>query len=110
PLAIRRRPVDAEEGTKVLLLPTITDHGADDHVESYRVDWGDGTVETHTVDPKNVAGTLNAVHTYADGPAAYHAAVTLVTQEDGAFPQTGSIEVNVHDVPPTMTITGTGRG
>ena len=85
-----------DEGSPyTLTLGEITDLG-DDTLAQYVVDWGDGPPETVAGDPASVT------HTYADGPAVYAIAATVV-DEDGTHAGAGSLGLTVNNVAPTVT-------
>lgn len=82
-----------------LNLGVVTDPGQDT-ITGYKIDWGDGTIETFSGSPENTT----AVHTYLDGPATQTYGVT-VTDEDGTF-LAGTHSVSVLNVAPVVTVAG----
>jgi pentapeptide MXKDX repeat protein len=60
-------------GDPVDLLATFTDAGSDD-THTATIDWGDGTVESGSVD--QTAGTVSGIHIYSD-PGEYIVTVTV---------------------------------
>src|SRR4029079_5097361 len=82
-------------------LGSFTDPG-DDSPWHVTVDWNDGSTET-TFDV-NAAGTIPAQsHTYADGPNDYTATVTV---DDGTDHTSKTFAVHVHNVAPSVAISG----
>ncbi|MGD9932394.1 MAG: PKD domain-containing protein [Dehalococcoidia bacterium] len=91
-------PASVDEGQDYALTFSRTDPG-NDAVQSWSVDWGDGTAVS--VLPANATG---ASHTYADGPAGPSIHVS-VTDDDGthlAAPKA----ITVSNVAPAVTING----
>jgi hypothetical protein len=106
------------EGVQLSLpgIATFTDPGfnnpAGGTVESftYSIDWGDGTTSgpvTHVVMGSEgvlTTGSVDANHTYPDGPATY--TVTVTIEDDDLGQQSGSFTVDVVNDTPTLTLTG----
>ena len=81
-----------DEGAPYTLGLSANDAGQDT-ISNWRIDWGDGTIDT-------LLGDRSAVlHTYADGPKAY-TIVATATDEDGSW-NAEPIVVAVHNVAPT---------
>ncbi|MFV2066526.1 MAG: PKD domain-containing protein, partial [Pirellulales bacterium] len=76
-----------------LTLGAITDPGRDT-VSEWRVNWGDGTSETH-----DAGGVIE--HVYADGPQQFTIDVTLV-DEDGTHLFAGLRGIDVNNAPPVI--------
>ena len=91
-----------DDGVSVSLDPaTFTDPGTED-THTATIDWGDGSVETGTVD--QLAGTVDGSHVYA-GPGTYTVSVT-VTDDDGGM-GSDTFTVTVLDItPPVLTVPG----
>ncbi|MCP3974566.1 MAG: hypothetical protein GY720_08750, partial [bacterium] len=87
----------AEGAVYDLTLGTVTDPGLD-IVTTYRVHWGDGSVE-------DFAGAGLVQHTYADGDMTQAISVDLV-DEDGTHTGAGALSVDVTNVDPTLGISG----
>ena len=88
----------ADEGAAVSLDPgTFTDPGADD-THTATIDWGDGAVETGTVE--QAAGTVIGNHVYGDN-GTYTVTVAL-TDDDGGT-GSGALLVTVGNVAPIVT-------
>ena len=85
------------EGLPYTLTLNYRDVG-NDALNHWRVDWDDETVETVW------SGITSTVHTYAD-EGVYAIAVTA-TDEDGTFAVKETRVVTVHNVAPTLSITG----
>jgi len=84
-----------------LNLGAITDPGTDT-VSSAVIDWGDSTTTPISSNPANTTQT----HTYsAIGP--YNITVSL-TDEDGTFPNAGSMSITVIDPSGTFTVNDAG--
>lgn len=86
-----------DEGNLYTLNLSVTDPG-DDVVEKVIVNWGDGIVETLDVG-------LPLTHSYADGPATHIFSVEIV-DEDGTHSVANTLEVEVFDVAPQLSIAG----
>ncbi|MDB5384865.1 MAG: hypothetical protein JWM11_511 [Planctomycetaceae bacterium] len=82
-----------------LTLGTVVDPGADT-VSAYKVNWGDGTIQTFAGNPSGLTYT----HTYADGPQNQTIVVTL-TDEDGTVTG-GTLGLTVNNVAPTVVLSG----
>ncbi len=78
-----------------LKLDAITDPGAD-IVTAYSIDWGDGNIESFTVNPANTTKS----HTYTDGTISYPIRVSL-TDDDGVHSNAGLKWVTVDNVVPS---------
>lgn len=91
-----------DEGSPYTLnLGVVTDPGQDT-ITSYKINWGDGVIDSFTGNPANTTAT----HTYADGPNNQTHRVT-VTDEDGTV-VAGELSVLVLNVAPTISLTGAG--
>ncbi len=89
-----------DEGSPYTLnLGVVTDPGQDT-ITSYKINWGDGVIDSFTGNPANTTAT----HTYADGPNNQTHRVT-VTDEDGTV-VAGELSVLVLNVAPTIAIKG----
>ncbi|MBK8918090.1 MAG: hypothetical protein IPM73_08615 [Betaproteobacteria bacterium] len=86
-----------EGSTYTLTLGAVTDPGQDT-ASSYTIDWGDGNAEV-------VTSLGNYNHVYADGSANRTISV-VVTDEEGAHANAGSLNVTVNNVAPTLNLTG----
>ncbi len=87
---------DVNEGSAYTLGLSSSDPGADS-ISQWTINWGDGI--------QVVAGNPAAVtHTYADGDANYTISATAI-DEDGTY-TANSIGVTVHNVAPTLTLSG----
>jgi len=75
----------------------VTDPGVDT-VSTYRVDWGDGSVE-------DFASAGDVSHIYADGVSTPTINVTLI-DEDGTHAGAGSKTITVNNVAPSIVLTG----
>ncbi|SIO62603.1 Cadherin domain-containing protein [Singulisphaera sp. GP187] len=88
-----------DEGSAYTLhLGSVTDPGQDT-ITCYRIDWGDGVIDSFTGNPADTTAT----HTYTDGPSTQTYTVT-VTDEDGLDILAGSLSVTVNNVAPTAAI------
>ncbi len=88
---------NVNEGSTYTLNLTSSDPGADT-ISQWTINWGDGT--------QVVAGNpSSATHTYADGNASYTISATA-TDEDGTFAASNTVGVAVHNVAPTLAISG----
>ncbi len=89
-----------DEGSPYTLnLGVVTDPGQDT-ITSYKINWGDGVIDSFTGNPANTTVT----HTYADGPNNQTHRVS-VTDEDGTV-VAGELSVLVLNVAPTIALTG----
>jgi uncharacterized delta-60 repeat protein len=88
---------DVNEGASYTLNLSSFDPGADT-IATWTINWGDGT-EVVLGNPSSVA------HTYADGDASYTISATA-TDEDGTFAAGNTVGVSVHNVAPTLAISG----
>ena len=88
---------DVDEGSIYTLNLSSLDPG-DDTISQWIIDWGD-TIEVVSGNP------ASATHTYADGDAAYTIAA-LAFDEDGGYLVDDMVNVTVHNVAPTLTISG----
>ena len=84
-----------DEGTTFSLTVEAVDDPGADTVTQWRIDWGDGTINTYITPP----GTRT--HFYADN-ATYPISVQL-TDEDGTWANAGTKPLTVNLVPPTVT-------
>lgn len=95
-----------EGSTVVLQIGPVSDPG-EDTVATYLINWGDGSdvqeVDALQVDSGAIIPTLNVNHVYTDGNADYTISIELVN-EDGKFLNTESLDVNVRDVAPSVSI------
>src|SRR5262249_7963235 len=88
---------DVNEGSSYTLGLSSFDPGTDT-IASWTINWGD-TTEVVSGNP------ASAAHTYADGDATYTITATA-TDEDGTFAAGNTVDVTVHDVAPTLAISG----
>ena len=88
---------DVNEGGGYTLNLSATDSGADT-ISQWTINWGD-SVEVVTGNPASVT------HTYADGDANYTISATA-TDEDGTYTAGNTVAVTVHNVAPTLAISG----
>ncbi|WP_145378242.1 PKD domain-containing protein [Symmachiella dynata] len=88
-----------DEGETYTLNLSSTDPGADT-ITSWTINWGDGTVQTINGDP------TYATHVYA-GSGQYAISATA-SDEDGSY-QSNAVAVNVHEVAPQLSISGSGN-
>ena len=85
------------KGPAYTLNLSSSDPGADT-ITQWTINWGDGT--------QVVAGNPTSVtHTYADGDANYTISATA-TDEDGTYAAGNTVSVTVHNVAPTLAISG----
>lgn len=91
-------PATVDEGTPYTLTLSHSDPGSDVPL-FWRIDWGDGTVQTVPGNPAVVT------HTYADGPAT-HVIAALAVDQHGEWPAASTVAVNVLDVEPVVSISG----
>ncbi|MEO1529412.1 MAG: Ig-like domain-containing protein, partial [Planctomycetota bacterium] len=87
-----------DEGSPYLLELFAGNDPGDDTITSWRIDWGDGTLEEIIGNPTSV------LHTYADGPNTF-LITAVVIDEDGAY-ATNDHAVQVLNVEPERTIDG----
>ncbi len=88
---------DTDEGSPYTLNLSSFDPGADT-ISSWAINWGDTT--------QIVSGNpASLTHTYADGDASYTISADA-TNEDGTFVAGNTVSVAVHNVAPTLTISG----
>jgi uncharacterized delta-60 repeat protein len=85
------------EGDGYTLNLSSSDPGPDT-ISGWTINWGDST-EIVSGNPTSVS------HTYADGDASYTITATA-TDEDGTFAAGNTVAVTVHDVAPTLAISG----
>jgi hypothetical protein len=88
---------DVNEGALYTLNLSSSDPGADT-ITQWTINWGDG-IQVVVGNPSSVT------HTYADGDANYTVSATA-TDEDGTFAAGNTVDVTVHNVAPTLTISG----
>ncbi len=88
---------DVDEGSSYTLNLSSSDPGADT-ITQWTINWGDST-EVVSGNP------ANASHTYADGDASYTISATA-TDEDGTYSAGNTVGVTVHNVAPTLAISG----
>lgn len=81
-------------------LYTLSLSGSDLHtIQSWSINWGDGTTQTVTGNPSS------ATHTYAAGPNAYTISAHA-TDNAGTYAAGNSVAVSVQHVAPTLSISG----
>ena len=85
------------EGSSYTLNLSSSDPGADT-ITQWTINWGD-TTEIVSGNPASVS------HTYADGDASYVVTATAM-DEDGTYAAGNTVAVAVHNVAPTLTISG----
>ena len=88
---------DVNEGSPYTLNLSSSDPGADT-ITQWTINWGDGT-QVVSGNPASVS------HTYADGDNSYTISATA-TDEDGTFAAGNTVAVTVHNVAPTLAISG----
>ncbi len=88
---------DVDEGASYTLSLSSSDPGTDT-ITQWTINWGDST-EVVSGNPSSV------IHTYADGDAGYVISATA-TDEDGTFSAGSTVAVTVHNVAPTLAISG----
>lgn len=99
PTLVLSGALDVDEGSPYTLSLSSFDPGADT-ISHWTINWGDGSL------PEVVAGNPSSVtHTYADGSDSYTISATA-TDEDATHSAGSSIAVAVHNVAPTLTISG----
>ncbi|MHB1186315.1 PKD domain-containing protein, partial [Thiobacillus sp.] len=86
-----------EGATYTLTLGAVTDPGQDTPT-SYTINWGDGNAEA-------VNSLGDYTHVYADGTVNRTISV-LVTDEDGAHANAGTMAVTVNNVAPSVALSG----
>ncbi|WP_146512309.1 PKD domain-containing protein, partial [Thalassoglobus neptunius] len=85
------------EGETYSLSLSSSDPGLDT-ISEWTIDWGDGAVET-------LAGNPNlATHVYTDGDAIYQ--ITATAEDEDGVHSANSLNLNVSNVAPTLTISG----
>jgi uncharacterized delta-60 repeat protein len=89
---------DVDEGAVYTLNLSSSDPG-DDTITQWTIDWGDGPAEMIAGNPTSVT------HTYADGDANYTISAEA-TDEDGTFVALATVAVMVHNVAPSLAISG----
>ena len=92
-----------EGSTYTLALGAITDPGLDT-VQSYTINWGDGTNTTLSASEVQAAGG-NVNHVFADGASSPLISVELV-DEDGTHAAAGTLNLTVNNVAPTIALAG----
>jgi PKD repeat protein len=93
-LILSASTLEVAEGAAWELIVSSTDPGAD-QLQSWRIDWGDGTIE-------EVQGSLASInHIYADNGT--YNVTAVATDEDGTYAALSSLEVVVSNVAPTIT-------
>jgi hypothetical protein len=99
PTLVLSGALDVDEGSPYTLTLSSFDPGTDT-ISHWTINWGDGSL------PEVVAGNPSSVtHTFADGPDSYAISATA-TDEDATHSAGNSIAVAVHNVAPTLTISG----
>src|SRR6185295_16433810 len=88
---------DVNEGSSYTLNLSSSDPGTDT-ISQWTINWGD-TTQVVIGNPSSVS------HTYADGDASYTVSATA-TDEDGTFAAGNTVAVSVHNVAPTLAISG----
>jgi uncharacterized delta-60 repeat protein len=88
---------DVDEGAVYTLNLSSSDPGADT-ITSWTINWGDGS-EVVSGNPSSVT------HTYADGDNNYNISATA-TDEDGTYAAIAAVAVLVHNVAPSLTLSG----
>jgi hypothetical protein len=68
-------------------------------IESWTINWGDGTTQTVEGDPSSVT------HTYANGPIKYTISATA-TDDVSTYKASDTVAVTVKHQPPTLSISG----
>ena len=88
---------DVNEGSSYTLNLSSSDPGQDT-ITQWTINWGD-SIETVVGNP------ASATHTYADGDANYTITATA-TDEDGTYSAGSGVAVTIHNVAPTLAISG----
>ena len=88
---------DVNEGSIYTLSLSSLDPGTDT-ITQWTINWGD-SIEVVSGNPASVT------HTYADGDANYIITATA-TDEDGTYAAGNTVAVAVHNVAPTLAISG----
>src|SRR4029077_8222385 len=88
---------DVNEGALYTLNLSSSDPGTDT-ITQWTINWGD-SIQVVAGNPASVT------HTYADGDANYVISATA-TDEDGTFVAGNTVAVTVHNVAPTLAISG----
>jgi hypothetical protein len=91
-------------GAPFQLNLSFTDPG-NEPVESYSVNWGDGSIQTYNVATEG----LQPTHIYQFGDTTYNVTVFNVTDSEGTFGVLGSLNVTVNDVSPTIALAGASQ-
>jgi hypothetical protein len=91
-------PSEVDEGSLYTLSLESSDLGADT-ISSWAIHWGDDTTQQVAGNPSSVT------HVYADGDATYNISATA-TDEDGTFEAGNSLSVTVHNVAPSLLLSG----
>ncbi|HEX4415393.1 MAG TPA: PKD domain-containing protein [Lacipirellulaceae bacterium] len=90
---------DVDEASAYTLTLSSSDPGADT-ISQWTINWGDST--------QVVVGNPSSVsHIYADGDASYTISATTA-DEDGTYSAGNTVAVMVHNVAPTLSISGAG--
>jgi uncharacterized delta-60 repeat protein len=89
---------DTDEGSSYTLNLSALDPGTDT-ITSWTINWGD-SIEVISGNPASVS------HTYADGDASYTVSANA-TDEDGTFAAGSTVSVAVHNLAPSLAISGT---
>lgn len=90
---------ETPEGSAVVLNAPFTDPDSDGSFTS-TIDWGDGTVESGTVEPSSAGGVVSGEHVYADN-GVYH--VTVSVTDSGDLTATEEADIIVTNVSPEMS-------
>jgi uncharacterized delta-60 repeat protein len=88
---------DVDEDAVYTLNLSSSDQGTDT-ITQWTIDWGDA-IEVVSGNPSNVT------HIYADGDANYTISATA-TDEDGTFAAAATVAVMVHNIAPSLAISG----
>ncbi|MCA9078376.1 MAG: putative Ig domain-containing protein [Planctomycetaceae bacterium] len=86
-----------DEGSEYTLNLSSSDPD-NDSVDSWEINWGDGTTDNIANDP------ATATHTYVDGDNNYTITAKVI-DEDGEF-DSNSVNVTVNNADPTLTLSG----
>jgi|GEM_PF-971163 len=105
-------PAMLNEGSEATLSGSLSDAGSAD-IHSLTIDWGDGSPAELVAMPSGSTG-FSRSHTYADdnptGTAADNYAIALAIADDDGGTGTGSVNVEVFNLAPSLTITAPENG